>query len=172
MFFAVGRKCRFYCQNRGIDDTEQPSPLLKGRGRSLRSFGCSAYAADSAVSSPPESSSQSANNLDYCRAEKKEWERALESAIPKGVAPLSAIGNIRKELRLGFTRANDVLGGSVSPAAPFPLTPEEREPRWPRYEPAGTPDMRESGVASPSRLGRSLRSFGGSGDWGHLSIAR
>ena len=49
---------------------------------------------------------------------------------------------------LGLTRAKDVLGGSVSPAAPFPLTPalspKEREPRWPRYELAGAPDMREA----------------------------
>ena len=58
----------------------------------------------------------------------------------------------------GLTRANDVLGGSGSPAAPFPLTPalspKEREPRWPRYELADAPDRRESGLASPSPLGR------------------
>ena len=47
--------------------------------------------------------------------------------------------------------------GSVSPAALFPLTPalspEEREPRWPRYEPAGAHDMRKPGLASPSPWG-------------------
>ena len=38
-----GKKRMDYCQDRGIDDTEQPltPALLKGRGRSLRSFGCS-----------------------------------------------------------------------------------------------------------------------------------
>ena len=39
----------------------------------------------------------------------------------------------------------------------FPLTPtlspEEREPRWPRYEPAGAHDMRKPGLASPSPWG-------------------
>ena len=37
----------------------------------------------------------------------------------------------RQELRHGLTRAKDALGGSVNPAAPFPLTPalspKERE---------------------------------------------
>ena len=57
----------------------------------------------------------------------------------------------RQELRLGRTRAKAVLGGSISPATPFPLTPalspKEREPRWPLYELAGAPDMREAGLA-------------------------
>ena len=39
----------------------------------------------------------------------------------------------------------------------FPLTPalspEEREPRWPRYEPAGAHDMRKPGLAPPSPWG-------------------
>ena len=39
----------------------------------------------------------------------------------------------------------------------FPLTPalspEEREPRWPRYEPAGAHDMRKPGLPSPSPWG-------------------
>ena len=60
-------------------------------------------------------------------------------------------------MRLGLPRAKDVLGGSVSPAAQFPLppalSPEEREPRWPRYEPAGAHDMRKPGLASPSPWG-------------------
>ena len=54
-------------------------------------------------------------------------------------------------MRLGLTCAKDVVGGRVSPAAPFPLTPaispKEREPRWPLYELAGAPDMREAGLA-------------------------
>ena len=64
------------------------------------------------------------------------------------------------------------MGGSVSPAAPFPLTPalspKERVPRRPRYELAGAPDLRESGLASPSpqgsgcSVGRRARCLGAS----------
>ena len=39
-------------------------------------------------------------------------------------------------------------GGPVPPHPTF--SPKEKEPRWPRYEPAGAPDRRESGLASAS----------------------
>ena len=46
------------------------------------------------------------------------------------------------------------FGRQRQSGGPFPLTPtlspEEREPRWPRYEPAGAHDMRKPGLASPS----------------------
>ena len=38
---------------------------------------------------------------------------------------------------------------SGGPVPPHPTVSKEREPRWPRYEPAGAPDWRESGLASP-----------------------
>ena len=49
------------------------------------------------------------------------------------------------------------FGRQRQSGGPFPLTPtlspEEREPRWPRYEPAGAHDMRQPGLASPSPWG-------------------
>ena len=49
------------------------------------------------------------------------------------------------------------FGRQRQSGGPFPLTPalspEEREPRWPRYEPAGAHDMRKPGLASPSPWG-------------------
>ena len=51
----------------------------------------------------------------------------------------------RQDLRLGLTPAKDVLGGSVSSAAPFPLTPalspEERENYRPRGDKSKHPDI-------------------------------
>ena len=49
------------------------------------------------------------------------------------------------------------FGRQRQSGGPFPLTPtlspEEREPRWPRYEPAGAHAMRKPGLASPSPWG-------------------
>ena len=61
--------------------------------------------------------------------------------MPLGIEDRSHAG----QRRFGWQRQS---GGPVPPH-PNPL-PKEREPRWPRYELAGTPDIRESDLASPS----------------------
>ena len=89
----------------------------------------------------------------------------VSDSVPIGAPEHRAGGPVNRQtggpMPLGYEARSHAcqrrFGRQRQSGGPFPLTPtlspEEREPRWPRYEPAGAHDMRKPGLASPSPWG-------------------
>lgn len=89
-------------------------------------------------------------------------QTGLLTAGQTGSFPLQALEQVRREVLPGHDHPASLAcggGGVQRKLCGARSAPKEREPRWPRYEPAGAPDRRESGLASPFLQGRAALSF-------------